>query len=50
MWQIGTLGRVKWMVSQHNLPVRAAEDPPWISRSSSLLGLEDVEVLLVDGN
>ena len=28
MWQIGTLGRVKWMVSQHDLPVRANKDPP----------------------
>ena len=40
MWQIGTLGRVKWMVSQHNPSIRATEDPPWISRSSSPLCLE----------
>ena len=38
------------MVSQHDLPVRAAEDPPWISHSSSLLCREYVEVILVDGN
>ena len=48
MWQIGTLGRVKWMVSKHDLPFRADDDPPWISRSSSLSGLEDVEVILVE--
>ena len=49
LWQIGTLGHVKWMVSKHDLPFRADDDPPWISRSSSLSGLEDVEVILVEG-
>ena len=50
LWQIGTLGRVKWMVSEYDLPFCADNDPPWISRSSSLLSLEDMEVMLVDGN
>ena len=50
MWQIGTHGRVKWMVSKHNLPFCANDDPLWISRSSLLLSLEDVEVILVEGN
>ena len=50
MCQIGTLGHLKWMVSQHDLPVRATKDLPWISRSSLPSRLEDVEVILVDGN
>ena len=37
------------MISQHDLPVRAAEDPLWIPRSSLSLCLENVEVILVDG-
>ena len=49
MWQIGTLGSVKWMVSEHDLPTRATKDPLWIPLSSSSLHIEDVEVMLVDG-
>ena len=38
------------MVSQHDLLVYATKDPQWILRFSLLLRLEDVEVILVNGN
>ena len=41
---------MKWIVSQHDLPVRANKDLPRISSSSLPSRLEDMEVILVEGN
>ena len=48
LWQIGTLGGMKWIISQHKLSICLAKNPLWIPLSSSSLCLEDVGVILVD--
>ena len=47
IWQIDTLGSVKWMVSKHDLPTCATENLVWILLYSLSSYIEDVEAILV---
>ena len=48
-WQVGCLGRVKWMKSKKDLPGRLEDDPPWFPSDTPSLSLPEVEVVLVQG-
>ena len=49
MWYVGALSSVKWMISGKGLPGRMEGCPSWISKEDGLESLEDVEIMLVQG-
>ena len=48
-WQIGTLGVVRWMISEKDLPGRMETDPPWRKYFPKFPDIKPVEVMLVHG-
>ena len=48
-WQVGTLGVVKWMISNRNLPGQTETDPPWRQYFPKLPKIKPVKVMLVHG-
>ena len=49
-WYVGAIDKVKWMLSGNNVPGRMEEDPVRYEIDHLLDELEDVEVLLVQGD
>ena len=48
VWQLGTLGSVKWIVSPFDLPAQTPEDPLWYS-PTGVIPNKNVSVVLVQG-
>ena len=49
-WYVGALGKVKWLVGSEDLIGRKPGDPPWLAKSTKGLKLDDVEIILVQGD
>ena len=48
-WYVGTMGSVKWMWSGNDLPGRVLKDPVHYSLNNKEVVLDDVKVLLLQG-
>ena len=48
-WYVGALGSVKWLVGTQDLIGRKPGDPPWLAKTTTGLILEDVEIILLQG-
>ena len=49
-WYVGALGSVKWLVGTEDLIGRKPGDPPWLAKTTNGLTIEDVEVILLQGD
>ena len=49
-WYVGAMGKIKWMISGLNFPGQMEGDSVRYKIGDSLDGLEDVEVLLIQGD
>ena len=47
-WQVGMLGKVKWIIAPRDLPGRCETDPPWHRRFDTRHD-GDVEVIILQG-
>ena len=49
-WYVRSMGKVKWLFSGEDLPGRMEGDPIWYGLGGSREELEEIEVLLVQGD
>ena len=49
-WYVGALGKVQWLVGTEDLIGRKQGDPPWLAKTTKGLTLNDVEIILLQGD